>query len=34
MRILKFQNMIINIVNLMGREVLVDSRVGNPFFSN
>jgi hypothetical protein len=30
MKIKKFQKIIINIVNLMGKNVLVDSRVGNP----
>ncbi len=34
MRIWKFQKIIINIVNLMGRKVLVDSKVGNSFASN
>jgi hypothetical protein len=31
MRILKFQNIIINIVNLLGREVPIDWIVGNFF---
>ncbi len=34
MIIKKIQKMIINIVNLMGREVLVDSRVSNPSSDN
>jgi calcineurin-like phosphoesterase len=34
MKILKIQNIIINIVNLMGREVPIDSKVDNPFSSN
>jgi len=34
MRILKFQKIIINIVSLMGREVPIDSKVGNPSSSN
>jgi hypothetical protein len=33
MRIKKFQKIIISIVNLMGREVIVDLKVGNPFSS-
>jgi calcineurin-like phosphoesterase len=34
MKILKFQNIIINIINLMGKKVPVYSTVDNPFSSN